>query len=193
MQTEKKQELVRTKNKGACLPLAQDDLTAIVDTVILCSMQNKGRPSDYPNNEQGLELFNNKTIAYFQYISELNKSGTLERALIPDIENWAMFLGVTRQTIFNYERRGIEWQGCIQYYKNAIASVKKQLALKNKIPPMVYIFDATNNHGYVNTNEFKLTANNNQSEEKDRQELENLERKAQALGLKWNADTQSYE
>ena len=155
MQTDKKQknEMVTTKNKGQCLPLAKDDLTAIVDTIIYCSLQNRGRPSEYPNTDEGLDLFNNKTIEYFEYINNINKGAELERQLIPDIENWAMFLGITRTTIFNYERRGIEWQNCIQYYKNAIASIKKQLALNYKIPPMVYVFDATNNHGYVNSNE----------------------------------------
>ena len=130
-----------------------------------------------------------QTISVKEAVNNINANPDLERKLIPDIENWCVFLGITRQTLFNYERRGPEWYDCIQYYKNAISSVKKQLALNYKIPPMVYVFDATNNHGYVNSNEFKLTAQTEYVEK----DTNALEREIVERGLVWNEETKEFE
>lgn len=182
-------EIKPYKNKGTCLPLETDDMTAILKMTIDKSVEHCGRPYHYAPTPQGLEQLIQNTIDYFEYVNSINANPELERKLIPDIENWCVFLGITRQTLFYYEKRGAEWFDCIQYYKNAISSVKKQLALNYKIPPMVYVFDATNNHGYVNSNEFKLTA---QTESIDK-DTNALERKIAERGLVWNEDTKEFE
>lgn len=171
-----------------CEKIETDDMTAILDMAIQVSTARLGRPAEYPFTVQGLDNFVNKTIDYFEYVNAINANPELERKLIPDIENWAMFLGVTRQTIWTYEQRGGEWRETIQYYKNAIAAVKKQLAMCFKIPPMVYVFDATNNHGYVNSNEFKLspgTADNSPNQK--------IADEVRAAGLVWNETTREFE
>ena len=78
--------------------------------------------------------------------------------LIPDVESWATYLGITRKTILNYEKRGEDWQNAIAFYKGIITACKKQLALAGKMPPVLAIFDLTNNSDYVNASEFRLSA-----------------------------------
>ena len=185
---ETKQEIKPYKNKGTCLPLEKDDMTAILTLTIEKTKERGGYPATYPHTRQGITAFNENTVKYFEYVNDLNQRIDTERKLIPDIENWCVFLGITRQTLFNYEKRDKEWSDCIAYYKNAIASVKKQLAMNYKIPPMVYVFDATNNHHYVNSNEFKLTAT---TEVVDKR-ANILELEIKERGLTWNEDKQEY-
>lgn len=186
--TELKPQRTEYKNKGKCAPLEKNDLTAILDMTITTSVQRLGRPSEYPNTKEGLQAFIDKTIDYFEYVKAVNENEELEQKLIPDIENWAVYLGITRQTIFTYEHRTPEWHDVIANFKNAISACKKQLAMTYKIPPMVAVFDLVNNHGYVNSNEFKLTANvTNEHDTND------IERQLIANGLVWNEETQEFE
>lgn len=165
-------------------PLETGDMTAILDLTIKSSIKRSGHTAYYPADKEGYDNFVNRTIDYFEYLNTVNSDPNLERKLIPDIENWAVYMGVTRATIFNYERRGGEWADMIAYFKNAIAAVKKQLALNYKIPPMVAIFDLTNNHSYVNTSEFKLTTP--ETETRPRQSA--LEDEIRAAGLVWDEE-----
>ena len=87
-------------------------------------------------------------------IADANKEN--EEKLIPDIEGWCIFLGITKQTILNYAKRSQNWADTIEYIKESILAAKKQLAFRFKIPPVVYLNDVSNNHNYLNTNEFKL-------------------------------------
>ena len=84
--------------------------------------------------------------------------------MIPDVEGWYSFLGVTKQTVLNYERRSPIWEEAIEYIKQNILAAKKQLAFRFKIPPVVYLNDVSNNHGYLNTSEFRLEMSNNISD-----------------------------
>lgn len=180
----------KTSGSGTklCERVETDDMTAILDMAIDVSNARAGRPAEYPFTTEGLDRFINKTIDYFEYVNAINANPELERKLIPDIENWAMYLGVTRQTIWSYQQRGREWKDTIDYYKNVIAAVKKQLAMCYKIPPMVYVFDATNNHGYVNSNQFTLNQNKPETEHKD-----NIDEQLKAAGLVWNEELQEFE
>lgn len=188
-ETEKTTELQRYKDaKAKCLPMETDDTTAILDMIIDKSTERMGRPCQYPNDKKGLEEFIQNTVSYFEYVNGVNSSEGVDKKLIPDIESWAVFLGITRATIFNYEQRGNEWREVIAYYKNAIASIKKQLALTFKIPPMIMAFDFTNNHGYCNTNEFKLTTEvKNVDPETNKLERELVER-----GLVWDDELKEF-
>ena len=184
-------EMVRYKGTTRkCLPVDADDVATIVNMAIDSSVMRKGRPCNYPNNQQGLDMFVQGTIDYFRYINEVNANPEFERKLIPDIEIWAMYIGITRVTIFNYEQRGGDWTDTIKYYKNAIASVKKQLMMNYKIPPMIAVFDMANNHDYINTSEFKLVTKVEDKEQEQRDTI--LEQSMDDMGLVWDADKGEY-
>ena len=178
----------KTHKSAKCLPMETDDTTAILDMIIDKSTERMGRPSQYPNDKRGLEEFIQNTVSYFEHVNSINSNPDMERKLIPDIESWAVFLGITRATIFNYEQRGNDWREVIAYYKNAIASVKKQLALNFKIPPMIMAFDFCNNHEYINTSEYKLTTKVETSDT----DTNRLERELVERGLVWDDEKKEF-
>lgn len=131
-----------------------DDLQALVNLGIQSLRRETGK---YPNNPEGLEALKQGIIGYFQYINDTNAS--LEKQPVyPDIEGLSMYLRTTRKTLRDYEARGGEWAEVIGRAKTAITAVKKQLADSFRIPPILAIFDLTNNAGYVNSSEFRLQA-----------------------------------
>lgn len=175
------------RKRGEMRPLQTDDQTAILDIAISSLEQNRsGRPAAYPMTEAGLQRFKDDTISYFQHVQEVNQNSELEKKLIPDIESWAVYCGVTRQTIFGYERRGGEWTEFIRLTKEAILSAKKQLAMTFRIPPIVAIFDMTNNHNYVNTNKIEVSTDEKTAE------VERVESAVSAAGLIWDEDRGEY-
>ena len=140
-------------------PGGMNDLGALLEVAIEQLGERKaGRLSNYPDNQEGLEAFVFATQQYFQYIADANKEN--EEKLIPDIEGWCIFLGITKQTVLNYAKRSQNWEDTIEYIKESILAAKKQLAFRFKIPPVVYLNDVSNNHNYLNTNEFKLVTSN---------------------------------
>lgn len=114
----------------------------------------------YEDSEIGLKRFRKDSENYLEYVKAVNESATLNgvSGTIPDIESWAAHLGITRMTINRYERRGSDWAETIASIKCIITACKKQLALAGKMPPVLAIFDLTNNSGYVNANEFRLVS-----------------------------------
>lgn len=138
------------------IPILASDLDAVLDMSI--TSIKMGRNAKFPDTEQGLEDFKQCSIDYLEFVRNTNNDPTNENKLIPDIESWATFLGTTRQTILTYEKqRSEEWQEFIALIKGAITSCKKQLAFRQKIPTVLALFDLTNNSGYVNSSEFKLS------------------------------------
>lgn len=133
------------------------DLGALLDVSIeQIGKREIGRPPVYPDSEEGMRNFLDATKKYFEYIRDVNAAN--EEKLIPDIEGWSIFIGITRQTVSVYSRRNDTWKEMIDYIKDVILAAKKQLAFRFKIPPVVYLNDVSNNHGYLNTSEFKITA-----------------------------------
>lgn len=107
-------------------------------------VRNKGgRPRKYETVEElreGIEK-------YIDYISTQAAAGV---HLIPDVEGLALFLGISRSTLFEWQKsRPGEFSDTIKSTLTAIAAVKKQLALAGKIPPVVFATDFNNNHGYT--------------------------------------------
>ena len=188
-ETEKTTELRSYKNaKAKCLPMEPNDTNAILDLIITKSTDRLGRPCQYENTKKGLEDFIQNTLDYFEYVNSVNSNPDMERQLVPDIESWAVFLGITRATIFNYEQRGVDWRDTIQYYKGCIASVKKNLALNFKVPPMIMAFDFCNNHGYINTSEYKLTTEVKTPDT----DTNRLERELVEKGLVWDEEKKEF-
>lgn len=177
----------KTSGSGTklCKPLETDDLTAVLDLTLTVSKARSGRPAEYPNTQQGLEAFISNTISYFEYLNEVNKNPDIEKKIVPDLENWAVFMGVTRQTIWAYESRGMEWKRTIDYYKTCIQAAKKQLALTYRIPPAVFIFDSVNNHNYLNVTEYKLTQQDKPETEENKTDTDE---RIRAAGLVWDEE-----
>ena len=113
----------------------------------------------YEDSQEGLERFRKDSENYLTYVQATNESAARDNVggAIPDVEAWASHLGITRMTISRYERRGGDWETTIANMKGIITACKKQLALAGKMPPVLAIFDLTNNSGYINASEFKLT------------------------------------
>jgi hypothetical protein len=126
-----------------------------------------GRPATYPETAQGLQDFKDRSRGYFAYLDKVNSTAEPSNTLIPDIEGYCSYLGISRQTLLTYEKtRGEEWQNYIQLVKTCITSTKKQLAFHQKIPTVLAIFDLCNNSNYVNSSEFKLEAQGIQEQPK---------------------------
>lgn len=84
---------------------------------------------------------------YIDYIEGQAAAGV---RLIPDIEGFCCFAGISRDSLNDWERtRPGEYSDTIKRFKNAIAAYKKQLALSGEIPPLVFATDFNNNHGYI--------------------------------------------
>lgn len=189
MAEEKK--MVKTYNKGECMELEADDLTAIIDMTVTSLKKHGGRPCVYEKSKEGMEKFIANTIEYFNYVNDTNANPDLEKKIVPDIENWAVYMGLTRQGIFKMEKRSDEWDMIIKNAKNAIASCKKQLAMTYKTPPMIAVFDLVNNHGYVNSNEFHLVPEPPKARGSLTSEI-NLEKTIEDSGLVWDEELGEY-
>lgn len=106
----------------------------------------------YPDTSEGLQTFKERTQAYFDFVEKANMGN--EKGICSDVESWAISLGCTRQTILNYRSRSGDWAEFIDYTKEIILAQKKAFAFSGRIPPLLAIFDLTNNHGYYSTSEF---------------------------------------
>ena len=67
---------------------------------------------------------------------------------IADVESLAEYLGCTRRQILALEKDTTYGQYIAQA-KNSIARIKKQMAMKGRIPAAVLSFDMKNNHDYT--------------------------------------------
>lgn len=158
-------EIRTTYNKGSAELLEPDDLTALTQLAVSSLKEHGGHVAKYENSQAGLEQFVQKSVSFFEYCNEINASLEPQQRLIPDIESWCCFLGITRQTLMKYTKRNQQWSEAIEMIKEHIGMAKKQLGMRNRIPQMVLAFDLVNNHGYRNTNEFRITAEPKQDTE----------------------------
>lgn len=102
-----------------------------------------GRPRKYEKVEEFAEVVER----YIDYIESRAAEGV---QLIPDIEGFCSFAGISRDSLNDWERtRPGEYSDTIKRFKTGIAAYKKQLALCGKIPPIVFATDFNNNHGYT--------------------------------------------
>ena len=124
---------IRTYNKGSCELLEPDDLTALTKLAVSSLKEHGGHIAKYPITPQGLEQFVQKSVSFFEYCNEINASLEPQQRLIPDIESWCCFMGITRTTLMKYAKRNQQWSEAIEMIKTAIMSAKKQLAMRGKI------------------------------------------------------------
>lgn len=139
-------------------------------TAALCDMFRKGffdmeeiegggavqRKPGRPRKYESIEEFCDVVGRYIDYIEGRAAEGV---RLIPDIEGFCAFAGISRDTLNDWERtRPGEYSDTIKRLKNAIAAYKKQLAMAGKIPPIVFATDFNNNHGYTQVQKLEVTA-----------------------------------
>lgn len=104
------------------------------------------------------ESFINKVDEYINYINDTFKNTGYE--LIPDIEGFCSFAGIDRSTLFDWERqRPAPFPNIIKALRTSIAAYKKQLALKGKIPAVVFAIDMNNNHDYIQQQTIDIKTN----------------------------------
>ena len=167
--------------------ISSEDLSPTLEITTTILKNLGGRPATYPNTSQGLQSFIENSQGFFEYVQKANSQLDDDKKLIPDIELYLLWLGISRWTLSEYQHRGGEWEKIINMFKDSILVAKKQLILRGKIPPVIAIFDLTNNHGYRNTNSFVLedrtAADNDDNSE--------LEKKITDAGLVW--DNESHE
>lgn len=169
-------------------PIGSDNTLDAVLNMTIESLKI-GRPSTYPETEAGFSDFKQATIDYFQYVRDTNSNPNINKKLVPDIEGWAGYTGLTRRTILTYEKqRGSKWSDFISQVKNAICAAKKELAFHSQIPPVVFMFDACNNHSYTNTSEYKIEAISDKAPERHA----TLEEQIQQAGLVWSDERGEY-
>ena len=77
---------------------------------------------------------------------------------IADVEGLALHCRCTRECLNYYEyHEGAVFTDIVKFAKTKIFFEKKQLAMKSKMNPAVFIFDSKNNHGYVDKIEIDNT------------------------------------
>lgn len=110
-----------------------------------------GRPPKF----ESVRDLQNGIINYWNYLANAN---TQEVKLIPDVEGLCSFLGITRNTLIEWENNNYNgFADTIKMVKNDIAACKKQLGEQNKIPALVLAMDMNNNHGYTQKQEVVLS------------------------------------
>lgn len=125
--------------------------------VALCDMMLDGFKRSVADAEKGkggrprkletVEEFREVAERYINYIKDRALDGV---RLVPDIEGFCAFAGISRETLNNWETaRPGAYSDTIKRLKTSIAAFKKQLAFAGKIPPIVFATDMNNNHGYT--------------------------------------------
>ena len=171
-------------------PERVDDMTEVISMGLDSIKGNRGRQATYPNNNEGLEKFYNRAIAYFQRINTINGLTNADSGRVaPDYEGLAIWCGISRMTLLNYEKRGGAWTEMIQLLKTLITAARKQLTTSYKVPPMWEIFNLVNNSmGYQNTNQIVINAETS----KAIREEQELELELDTKGLVWDEESGEY-
>lgn len=132
----------------------ENDVQAVTGIVAANVKKYNGiTKAKYESTLEGLEKFKKATESYFDAIKMANEKDDGKTVFV-DVEGWCTSVGISRETLSNYMKRGKEWEDYIKFIKDNILHAKKQFALSGRANPIVSIFDITNNFGYYSTNEF---------------------------------------
>lgn len=141
-----------------------------LQTAALCDLMKRGifgevetaegervrHPGGRPRKIETVEELKEGIESYIDYISTQAAAGV---PLIPDVEGLALFLGISRSTLFEWQRsRPGEFSDTLKATLNGIAAYKKQLALTGRIPAIVFATDFNNNHGYIQQSKIEVEA-----------------------------------
>ena len=161
LETMKNKKVRKPDSKTEVLPVTGSDTESILSMILLSGEELMQGKILYPNTADGLTAFKTRTMDYFRFLYEQNKSADDlgEQRLLPSVESWALYLRISRVMILQYEKRGGEWLSYIHWCKNSITAVKLQLAENHKLQPLLFLFDTLNNAPqYRNTNQVELVA-----------------------------------
>ena len=137
------------------LPVCASEEDAIISVII-----DRFRPGKTAYRKyESLADFKTVIVDYFEYIKSNNAQGS---KLIPDITGFALYAGIDRTTLYDWEtRRPGEYTETIRMLKNAIAAYKTQLAFQNKIPSIVFISSMNNDHNWTTNTKLEITTPSN--------------------------------
>ena len=74
----------------------------------------------YPNDDAGFEAFKLNSISYLEYVRQVNASGNLKTEIIPDIEGWTNYIGITKnnaELFANVRILGSPFETMLEYTK----------------------------------------------------------------------------
>lgn len=106
--------------------------------------QPVGRPPKFKTAEE----LNDAFLSW----KETFKLGGERFGEVPDVEGFCDYIDSYRELLMEYERKP-DFSRTVKRIKNWMYFRKKQLAMAGKMNATVYIFDAKNNHGYVDKTE----------------------------------------
>ena len=165
-------------------PECVDEMSQVIEMGLSAIRETKGRTAKYPDTDEALEAFYRKGLSYFEEINRLNATKDKDqRPVVPDFESFAIWAGISRVTLFVYERRGGRWAEMIGIFKTLIVSARKQLVTSYKVPPLWEIFNLVNN-GVQYQNTSQITINSGEIEQQ-RQDAE-IETRLDSEGLIWD-------
>lgn len=135
-----------------------DEMTVLCNMAIQnIEMYAKNELVGRPRKYETVESFIKSATGYLEYIRDANNDGV---KVIPDIEGLCSYMGISRTALFDWQTsRPGAYSDAIKSVLNFMASFKKQLALKGKIPPLTFATDFNNNHGYTQKQEVVVTPN----------------------------------
>lgn len=157
----------RFKEGIAYQPIDKEQMTAVIEFAQHChKLHRLGRPPKYEDLNEFLGVID----AYWEVLSDKNQDGV---KIIPDIEGFCCFAGISRETLNAWENtRSVDYSDTIKAFKNMIAAAKKQLALTGKIPALTFATDFNNNHGYTQKQDITIAPANPLGTPRDIKEIE---------------------
>jgi hypothetical protein len=166
LKEKQKKALEKPKYKRSSIKVDEiqsNDLTPLFE-MAFTGLKRTAPATKYTDDKKGLELFKKLSMEYLEELQKANETASENNnmRLVPDIESWGLYLGISRITINNYEKNyNDDWKAFIGRFKNGITAFKKSLAFNSKIPPVLAIFDLANNSDYYNSSEFTIKTENN--------------------------------
>jgi len=117
-------------------------------------LATKHNPDTIPSKSKAYKI-KEKIKSFWEYCEQ--------KDYIPDIETLCLYLDVSRVTLWTWETQedNKDLANIIKNAKNRIFHYKKQLAFKGKMNATIFIFDAKNNHGYVDKIDHEHNSNTN--------------------------------
>jgi len=102
-----------------------------------------------------------KDIGAFKEACEKYMLKCEEEDDIPTVISWCEYLDVSRETMCQWEKNRPEISDYIKRMKARIFDAKMKLAARGKMNPTVFIFEAVNHHGMINTRSEGKNKNDN--------------------------------
>lgn len=142
---------------GEVKTLTDEEIAAMTatecDAVIANIIQRRrvGNVARYPN----IESLERKINEYWIFVLEERSKG---HDVIPDVEHFASFLGVSRYTLIEWKRNNKNgFSDPLEMAFNDIAAVKNQLVMHGELNPMTWVAMMNNNHGYTQNNKLEIS------------------------------------